>query len=164
MTRATHLTGTTMATNSGALTTADAAETVYDTTIIVSFMIGGKTYQKAAVTDGATPTSDSVSGATFASQSLADDTGSVFVWCLNASGTVSVHQGSVEDITPTTSEFVIAPAFPDIDLDTYCPFAYTVLKNESGSAFIFGTTNWNTAGITHTDVNIGMLPSRPQES
>ena len=158
MTHATQLTGVTMATNSGLLT-GTGAETVYDTTVIISFMIGGKTYQKAAVTDGATPTTEGADGATIAA--LADDTGSVFVWALIADGTVSLHQGSIETLD-AAGAFLIAPSFPNVDLDVYCPFAYTVIKNNSGSAFTVGTTDWGTAVQTH--VNVGVLPSRPQES
>ena len=52
-----NLDGATFATTVGALT-GTGAETVYDTTAIINYAIGGKGYTKAAVTDGATPTAD----------------------------------------------------------------------------------------------------------
>ena len=158
MTQASQLNGTTLATTSGLLTTT-GAETVYDTTVAITYAIGGKAYVKATVADGVTPTTDTASGAAFAA--LADDTGSVVTWALNAAGTVSCHGGSVETLD-SAGNFVVAPAFATLDLDTYCPFAYTVLKNTTGSAFTFGTTTWGTG--TATTVNVLTMPSRPQES
>lgn len=157
--------GATGATTVGLLT-ATGAETVYDTTIIIHYAINGKGERKAAVTDGATPTTDQNTGAAF--NTLAASEGCVLVWCLNAAGTVSIAQSEVKALDSSNAfpEPDGIPDFPDIDLDTYCPFAYSVLKNGStGSTFTIGSSNWNATGMTatHQDVLFG-LPSRPQSS
>lgn len=152
--------GLTAANTSGALTAA-GAETVYDTTVAIVYSIDGKLYSKATVADGATPTTDQNTGAAFVA--LAPDKGCVFVWCLNAAGTVSVAQGPVTSIDGTTDEFSApdAPQFPFI-ADAYCPFAYQIVQTTgASSAFTFGTSNWNATGIQDIVVNVATLPVRP---
>lgn len=147
-------------TTSGALT-ATGAETVYDTTISILFAIDGEIYTKTAVTDGATPTTDGNTAAAFTA--LAANEGCVFVWGLNTSGTVSVRQGSVEDLD-SAGNFKVAPQFPAVP-DSICPFAYQVIKNGStGSAWTIGTSNWNATGITSTISSVAELPFRPKIS
>lgn len=162
--------GATGATTVGLLT-ATGTETVYDTTIIIHYAIGGKGERKAAVTDGATPTT----GYTPASprtavtlNTLAASQGCNLVWCLNASGTVVLYQSAIEalDSSDAFPEPDNIPDWPDIDLSTHCPFAYMVLKNGStGSTFTIGSSNWDATGMTVAiqDVLFG-LPDRPKSS
>lgn len=160
MPQANDLRGSTMATTSGLLTAA-GAETVYDTTVAISFSIGGKAYSKAAVTDGATPTTD---GNSAALDTLAASEGCVVVWALNASGTVGIFQSDVNSLD-SSDEFNVIPNFPDVDTETWCPFAYMVLENGStGSTFTIGSSNWNATGMTVTIVNVHTLPLRPSNS
>lgn len=148
----------TMATNSGLLT-GTGAETVYDTTVIIEFAIAGKAYRKAAVADGTTPTTD---GNTAAAMTLVANYGTVVVWGLNSSGTVSCYKGSTEALD-SAGNFINAPQFPSIP-NNICPFAYSILKGGStlSGTWTFGSSNWNAAGMTATHTNIMTLPDRPQ--
>lgn len=146
-------------TTSGLLT-ATGAETVHDTTVTIAYSVNGKALTKTAITDGATPTSDIVTGAAFVA--FGPSQGTVVVWCLNSSGTVRCAQGTIESWDGTT--FASAPKFPNIP-DSLTPFAYQVLKASStASAVTFGTSNWNATGFTNAIVNVHELPDRPQVS
>lgn len=146
---------------SGALT-GTGAETVYDTTVTIVFTVDGKLKSKTAVTDGATPTTDGNTSAAFTA--VGPDKVSVFVWGLNASGTVSLYQGSIESVDGDTDVAKIYPQFPAIPNDI-TPFAYTIYQTTGASAaagLTPGTSNWNATGLTATHVNISTLPTRPQ--
>lgn len=148
----------TMALNSGLLT-ATGAETVHDTTVTINYMINGVIYQKSAITNGTTPTTDGNTSSTFTA--VGADKICVFVWGLNSSGTVSVYQGEIEDVDGDTDTAKVYPQFPSIPNDI-CPFAYTVIQTTgAASDFAFGTGNWNATGVTATTKNIGVVPARP---
>jgi hypothetical protein len=154
------------ATTSGLLT-ATGAETVYDTTVTIAFSVEGKAYTKAAVTDGATPTTDYNTGAAFAvltgAGSSAGGQGCAFVWALTAAGAVKVMQGPVVSVD-ASGNFAIAPQFPSIPSDV-TPFAYSISKHYGVSTtFTFGTDNWNKSGHSHAIQNVHVLPRRPQTS
>ena len=144
------------------LLTATGAESVYDTTIIIHFGIKGIGYRKATVSGGTTPVVDQ---AAVALVDLAASEGCILVWCLNAAGAVSLAQSDVVALDAGTDEFDDdVPDFPDIDLDTYCPFAFSVLLNAAaGSTFDIGTDNWNQTGMTATHSNVlqGLPARRP---
>ncbi len=151
--------GMNFATTSGLLT-ATGAETVYDTTVTIAYCVNGKALTKTAVTDGTTPTTDGVTGV--APATLTANTARVAVWCLNASGTVSVVHGPNVAWDGTNADPM--PQFPSIP-DTLTPFAYQVLKAGSTAGTItFGTSNWNATGFTNAIVNVMVLPDRPQTS
>ena len=141
-----------------ALLTATGAETVYDTTVTLNYVQNGKISTKTAITDGATPTTDIVTAAAItmiASQIR------VVVWGLIGT-TVRVIAGPVCDWDGTTASPM--PQFPDMP-DTFCPFAYQVLKTASTAGTItFGSSNWNATGFTNAIVNVAVLPDRPQTS
>lgn len=152
-----------MAFTSGALT-GTGAETVYDTSAAIVYRVDGKLYSKSAVTDGATPTTDGNTGAAF--EGVGPDKICVFVWALNASGTVSLYQGDIEDVDGDTDDAEIYPQYPSIPSDV-CPFAYTIYQTDGTSAAAGlrpGTDNWNATGLTATHVNISELPNRPTAS
>jgi hypothetical protein len=158
--QASELKGINMCFTSGALT-GTGAETVYDTTATITFCVNGALKAKTAVTDGVTPTTDGNTGAAF--NAVGPDQVSVFVWGLNASGTVSLYQGSVEDVDGDTDVALTYPQFPSIP-DTITPFAYTIYQTtgaSSASGLRPGTSNWNATGLTATHVNIATLPQRP---
>lgn len=144
----------------GGLLTATGAETVYDTTVIINYVIGGKIAAKAAVTDGTTPTTGGVSAAAI---TLTANKARCVVWCLIAGGTVKCLEGPIVDWNGT--EFQVPPTFPDIP-DAYVPFAYHIIKAGSTTVgtWTFGSSNWNATGVTHAIVNVAVLPSRPQIS
>jgi len=155
-------------TTSGLLT-ATGAETVHDTTVTIAFSIEGKAYTKTAITDGATPTTDAVTGSAFVALqgagSSAGGKGCAFVWCLDSSGNVKVAQGPVVDVDSTGAFAPVgAPQLPALP-SNLTPFAYSISKHYGVSTtFTFGTDNWNKSGHTHAIQNVHVLPRRPQAS
>lgn len=150
-------------TNSGLLT-ATGAETVYDTTVIIEFSIDGIAYRKAAVTDGATPTTDGVTAAAF--DAVTPDKACIFAWCLNASGTVSLIQSEIVEVDGVTDLLEQPIQFPNIPSDRVA-FAYTLYQTDgtsSASGLRPGTDNWNATGLTVTHRNLMDQPSRPVAS
>jgi len=151
------------------LLTATGAETVHDTTVTISYVLDGKIAAKTAITDGATPTTDHVTGAAFpplvggASVAGAYGNGCIVVWGLISGGTVKCIMGR-HSALDVAGRFITAPEFPSIP-DTFVPFAYQVLKagaTASATTVIFGTANWNATGFTNAIVNVAELPLRPQ--
>jgi hypothetical protein len=150
---------------------ASGAATTWSTTGATLYCIKGEASSTAAASGAASPTTDigklTAAGAqqTFASQPLAANTGTVFLWMYDGTGTaataVRVAQGSVEPLD-ASGAFINAPQFP-IAPDNLCAFAYTVIRNGStGSNWTFGTSNWNATGITLAHQDIMTLPGRPQ--
>ncbi len=142
------------------LLTATGAETVYDTTVAIQYCIDGRGYTKGTVANGTTPTTDANTGAAFAA--LEADQACVFLWLLDAAGTVAVAQGPVVDIDGETDEFKDQrPQFPDYP-GTMVPFAYQIVQTAgNSSAWTFGSSNWNATGVTDVIVDVMVLPSRP---
>lgn len=164
------LRGAAFCTTSGLLT-ATGAETVHDTTVTINYVLDGKIATKTAITDGATPTTDYVTGAAFpalvggASVANTPGKGCVVVWGLIAGGTVKCMMGPHESLD-MQGNFVRAAQFPAVPKEV-APFAYQVLKagaTASATAIIFGTANWNATGFTNAIVNCAYLPVRPQVS
>lgn len=152
--------GANFCTTSGLLT-ATGAETVHDTTVTINYVIDGKIATKTAITDGATPTTDFVTGAAFVP--LTASKGCVVVWALASGGTVRCMQGPIESLD-ASGGFIKAPQFPAVPA-TVVPFAYQVLKAGSTAGTItFGSSNWNATGFTNAIVNVAVLPHRPQVS
>ena len=144
---------------------ASGAATTWSTTGATLYCINGKAYTTAAAAGAASPTSDTVKGTTFASAPLLINTGTVFLWMYDGTGTaataVKVAQGSVEALD-ASGAFINAPQFPTPP-DTRCAFGYTVVKNAStGANWTFGTSNWNATGITLAHQDLMTLPGRPQ--
>ena len=152
-------TGLDMCMTSGLLT-ATGAETVYDTTVTITFSINGVLYTKTAVTDGATPTTDINTAAAFTA--LQPDKACTFLWMLNASGTVAVAQGPIVDVDGDVDLVELQmPLFPTVKAG-YVPFAYQKIQTSgASSAWTFGVGNWNATGVTDIIKNISTLPSRP---
>lgn len=141
------------------LLTATGAETVYDTTVIISYVIDGVVRNKAAVTDGTTPTVDGVTGAAI---TLTANKARCVVWCLNSAGTVSVLAGDIVDWDGVA--FQVPPPYPNIP-STLVPFATQILKAGSTAGTItFGSSNWNATGFTNSIENVSVLRARPRTS
>lgn len=158
-----NLAGATFCTTSGLLT-GTGAETVYDTTVAITFCINGRAYVKATVADGVTPTTDGNTSAAF--NAVLPDQACVFVWGLNSSGTVSLYQGPIVNVDGSTDVIEAACQFPNIPAGI-CPFAYTLYQTAGTSAAAGlkpGTDNWNATGLTATHRNLLTLPSRPVAS
>lgn len=151
-------TGNNFCTTSGLLT-ATGAETVYDTTVTINYVIDGKIATKTAVTDGATPTTDYNTGAAFLPMTA--NQGCIVVWGLIAGGTVKCVQGGIQAMD-AAGKFIVAPPFPTVPGDMV-PFAYQVLKaGATAGTITFSSSNWNATGFTNAIVNVAVLPSRPQ--
>jgi hypothetical protein len=133
----------------------------FTTTAAVEGSIGGKFVTAYAAQTNTAPGTTDFNGDTFTT--IGDDKGCVFIMSVTAAGALAIHQGPLKDLDPSSGEFKDghAPPFPAIDLGTYLPFGYIVIKNNSGSDFDFGSTTWSTY---ETMVDISTLPTRPQES
>jgi hypothetical protein len=137
--------------------------TTFSTANTVQFSVGGKSYTKTAVTNGATPTSDGTTGALFALRPVLPNQGSVFTFGFDKSGNVVVSQGDIKALD-ASGAFIDAPQFPSFP-DTAAPFAYLVVKaGSTASAWTFGTSNLAgpPTGVTFTFVDVLTLPARPQ--
>lgn len=126
------------------------------------YAIKGKAYTKAGVSNEATPTTDSNTGAAFNAIGL--NKAGVFVICRNAGGDLKVVQGQIVDYTDD-GVFKEAPQFPVVPNDL-CPIGYELVKVIStGSAWTFGVSNQaSQTGITKVLVDCMTLPDRPQVS
>jgi len=148
--------------NTSGLLTGTGAETFYDTTATINFEIDGKLYQKTAVTNGATPTTDGNTGAAFTG--VAPDEVCVFVWGLNAAGTVSLYQGDVMSVDGDTDVAAQNSNWPGLP-NTVAPFAYTIYQTDgtsSAGGISPGTEDWNDTGLTATHTNIATIPGLTQ--
>ena len=146
------------------VTLAAGTTTTISTTGTTTYGIKSKAYTKAAITNGATPTTDAATGSAFTG--ITANQGTVVVIGLDSSGNVKACQGTVESLD-VSGNFVRAPQFPTIP-DTICPIGYIVLKGGStlSGTFTFGSSNLSgVTGMTYTfvDVVLGM-PERPQVS
>ena len=145
--------------------TVHGTTTSISTTNAINYSIKGKAFTKGNLSNTAlTSANDINSGA--AAVALAASQGSVYVLMLDASGNLRFAQGSVVALDGTTTGNFNGPSpqFPMIP-DNFCPFAYVIVQNGSaGSAWTFGSSNYNASGITWTAVDICTLPFRPQIS
>jgi hypothetical protein len=159
------LIGATFNTVKTGLTGISGAATTYSTgSTSLQYAVRGKAATKAQVSGGTTPTTDAVTGAAI---TLTANQARAVVWMLNSAGTVFVQAGPVVDLD-SAGNYIGGkpPAMPWVDLATYCPIAYTLHKASSSlsGTFTFGSSNWNTTGMTHTVVDLLTLPDRPQTS
>ena len=147
-------------TSTGATT---ISTTPVGTSAAMEWMIGGKAYSVAAFSSTATPTTDINTSAAFVS--VPANYGCVYVLLLNTSAALKVAQGPLV-ACDNAGTFASAPEFPSFNDLTHCPFGYIVVKTTSSNTggWVFGTSNWNAAGVTATPVDVCMLPARPQVS
>lgn len=140
--------------------------TTLSTANTVQYSIGGKAYAKTAITNGATPTSDSATGSAFVGCKA--NYGTVYVLCFDSSGNIKAVQGEVTPLD-ASGAFIVAPEFPANIPDTLCPIGYYIIKAgstaDATTGFLLGTSNSaSVTGITYTLVDINVLPARPQVS
>ncbi len=156
-----NLNGVTMALAKAGLTGISGAATTFSTSAC-GYAIDGKAFGALANSGAATPTADAVTGGQI---TLAASQAVIVVWAFDSSGNVRVIGGPVVALD-LQSNFVLAPSFGPVALDTYCPFAYTLHKADGtlSGKFTFGSSNWNTTGLTHIVQDLIALPPRPQSS
>ena len=125
-----------------------------------TYAIKGKIYNATGASNGATPTTDAVTGAAFTPIGL--NKAGVFVWCLDTSGNLKVVQGGIVDYSDA-GVYAYAPQLPGIP-DTLCPIGIEAVKVIStGSAWTMGSSNQaSQTGITKVFVDCATLPDRPQ--
>jgi len=157
----TYFTNSSVVTGITAQTATTFSATPAGTGAVMQYCVKGKACNKAAISGGATPTTDAVTGAAFTA--LAANEGCVYVYGLDAAGNIKVIAGNIQTLDSGGS-FTSRSEFPVVP-DTIAPFCYVVCKNGStGSAWTFGTSNWDATGMTATPVNVLCLPARPQVS
>lgn len=143
--------------------------TTITTTVAAMYSISGKIYTKAAITNGATPTTDIMTGAAFVPlpipTSAADAKGCVFVVAFNAGGDIKVAQGplvNVADVTNGDAMYVM----PEL-ADSLCPVGYIIVKGSADqvATWTFGTNNLSSVtGITYVFGNLSSMPAQPISS
>lgn len=128
--------------------------------LVMYYGIKGKMYTFTGASNGATPTTDALTGTAFLP--IAVNKASVFVWCLDTAGALKVVQGQIVDYSDA-GVFDKAPQFPAIP-DTLCPIGYELVKVIStGSAWTMGVSNQAAqTGITKVFQDCFTLPDRPQ--
>ncbi len=144
------------------------------------YAIKGKIYNKAALTNAATPTVDYVTGLAFkpipipnTAPNLGLGYGCVFTVGLNAAGTLKVTQGTIEALD-VSGNFINAPQFggagpagSDKTDNDFCPIGYIIVQlgATAVATWTFGTNNLSgVTGVTYTFVDVCTLPDRPQVS
>lgn len=135
--------------------------TTLTTANALNYAIGSKAYNKGAMTNQATPTTDATTGAAF--PSISANQGTVVVLGLDAGGNLKAMQGQIQALD-TAGAFIVAPQFPAVP-DTVCPFAYLVLKGGAtlASPFTFGSSNLSgVTGMSYLFQDVIQLPARPQ--
>lgn len=122
--------------------------TTVSTTNAIDFMIAGRIYTHAALTNAATPTTDGNTGSAFTG--VAVNQGSVFIQGFNAAGTLTVLQGSVEALD-AAGNFITAPKIPALPAD-FCPCSTLIVKvGSTGSTWTYGSSNQaSVTGVTYT--------------
>lgn len=141
------------------------------------YAIKGKIFNKAALTNQATPTLDYATGLAFkpiptplVAPNLANGYGCVFVVGFDSGGTLRVVQGTIEALD-ISGKFINAPQFGGdgpagsgtTDND-FCPIGYIVvtLGATAVAPWTFGTNNNSgVTGVTLVFVDVCTLPDRP---
>lgn len=163
------------------VTLAAGTTTTISTTGTTTFAIRSKMYTKAAITNGATPTTDYATGAAFkpipipnTAPNLALGYGSVFMVGLDHSGNVKVIQGTIEALD-VSGNFINAPQFGGLGVagsvpatsNDFCPIGYIVVQlgSTAVATWTFGTNNLSSVtGATYSFIDICGVPDRPQVS
>lgn len=142
-------------------TLAAGTTTTISTTGTTTYVIKNRIYTKTAITNGATPTTDALTGSAFTALSASE--GTVVVVGLDSSGNLKACQGSIVDLD-SDGNFVQAPQFPGIP-DTMCPIGFIVLKAGSSlsGSWTFGSSNLSSVtGMSYDFNDVFGIPDRPQ--
>ena len=135
-----------------AFSAAGTTNTLSFTANPLPYLIRGRHYEKATVTNGVVPTNDFNSGVTFVP--ILPNQGSVFGLGYDALGNLRVIQGQTLGLD-VTGNFSVQPDGPTTP-DTIALYAILVVKvGSTGSTWTFGVSNFSGAtGVvyTHTDV------------
>lgn len=165
------------------VTLAAGTTTTISTTGTTVYGIEGKAYSKAAITNGATPTTDWSTGNAFipipiplSSPNLpgvpngAAGYASIYMVGLDSGGNIRVIQGSIVALDSAGS-FLTAPQFGgtgpagsgSTDSD-FCPIGYIIVKlgATAVATWTFGTNNLSgVTGVTYVFGDLIGMPDRP---
>ena len=140
--------------------------TTITTTVATMYSIDGKIYTKGTITNGATPTTDVMTGAAFVPlpipTSAANAKGCAFVVALNAAGDIKVAQGPLVNVADVTGGMAMYQL--RMLSDSLCPFGYIIVKGSATqvATWTFGTNNLSSVtGMTYVFGNLSSLPAQP---
>lgn len=142
------------------VTLAAGTTSTISTTGTTTYAIKGKAYSKAAITNGATPTTDAATGNAF--PGILANQGTIVVIGLDASGNIKACQGGIQALD-VAGNFIQYPQTPPIP-DTMCPIGYiTILAGATAvGTWTFGTSNLSSVtGLTYNFQDIITMPFRP---
>jgi len=117
------------------------------------YSINGIGYTKAAQTgiDISAATFVNGEGTTVDIANIADDYQGYLMAVIDSAGTIKFTQGPIVAITAT----VTRPRCPA----NHCPIGDVLIYNESGAAFVVGTTGLDTSGVTDTYADLMIVPA-----
>jgi hypothetical protein len=147
----------------GKATLAAGTTTTISTTGTLGYVIKNKPYTKTAITNGATPTTDALTGQAF--PALTPNKGTVVVIGLDAAGAIKAMQGQIQDLD-ADGNFKYLPNFPGVPHDV-CPIGYIILKAGStlSGSWTFGSSNLSSVtGMTYDFNDCVGIPQRPQST
>ena len=125
----------------------------------LTFKIKGRTYTKATVTNGATPTTDIVTGLVFVGIPI--NKGACFALGYDSAGTLRVAMSELQSLD-ASGAFLSVPQTPGVP-DTVCPTGYVLVKvGATGATWTFGASNFSgpPTGVVFTFVD-GDFLDRP---
>ena len=133
-------------------TVAGTTNTLSFTATPLPYLIRGRHYEKATVTNGVVPLVDFNSGVAFVN--ILPNQGSVFGLGYDAAGNLRVVQGQTLGLD-VTGNFFVQPDGPTTP-DTIAMFTLLVVKvGATGSTWTFGTSNFAGAtGVTYTFIDV----------
>lgn len=127
--------------------------TTYTIGATFTYCIKGKTYSKTNASNATQPSTDAVTGAAFLPVAAGKEC--VFLYGVNAAGTVAVVQGSIVNNGTAGSSISTVP-------DDFAPFAYLKIEVATGgTTFTLGSSNSSgVSGVTYTRQDLTSLPDR----
>lgn len=134
--------------------------TTLTTANAVSYSNAGRMYTKAAVTNGASPTTDAKTGAAFVGLVAGD--ACIFVVGLDVSGNIKVVQGPVVSGTDVSGD-ISAVQFPEMpDSVTPIGYLYAVAGSTLSGTWTFGSSNNSSVtGMTYNWRSLFSIPADP---
>lgn len=105
----------------------------------LQYKIKGRNYTKATVTNGATPTTDIVTGLAFVGIPI--NKCAVFALGYDSGGTLRVAQSELQAMDASAAPIVL-PQLPTLPLSV-CPTGYVLVKvGSTGATWTFGASNF----------------------
>lgn len=138
---------------------AGTTSTVSSTNAITGY-VNGVSYNAAALSNTATPTTDLNTGAAFAP--ISANQGTIVVLGINSSGALKAVQGSIAALD-SAGNFITAPQPPVIP-DGFLPFGRIVVKGGAtlSGTWTFGTNNLSSVtGVTYSFADMAGMVGRP---